>query len=134
MVFKAECFGSIISWNLSIANPVRSVFPCTIDEKAEGWRTWIFLSLYPLEVCTSALNLVMNVCVCIGLLRWPSDKESACSAGDWGLSPGRDPLEKGMAIHSSILVWRMLWTEETGGAMGSHQGVPTVHGVTQNQT
>ena len=74
------------------------------------------------------------VCVCVGLLRWPSDKESACSAGDWGLSPGRDPLEKGMAIHSSILVWRMLWTEETGGAMGSHQGVPTVHGVTQNQT
>ena len=25
-----------------------------------------------------------------------------------------DPLEKGMAIHSSILVWRILWTEELG--------------------
>ena len=23
-----------------------------------------------------------------------------------------DPLEKGMAIHSSILAWRILWTEE----------------------
>ena len=26
-----------------------------------------------------------------------------------------DPLEKGMATHSSILVWRIPWTEEPGG-------------------
>ena len=26
-----------------------------------------------------------------------------------------DPLEKEMAIHSSILAWKILWTEETGG-------------------
>ena len=26
-----------------------------------------------------------------------------------------DPLEKGMAIHSSILAWRIPWTEELGG-------------------
>ena len=26
-----------------------------------------------------------------------------------------DPLEKGMAIHSSILAWRIPWTEEPGG-------------------
>ena len=26
-----------------------------------------------------------------------------------------DPLEKGMAAHSSILAWRILWTEEPGG-------------------
>ena len=32
-------------------------------------------------------------------------KESACNAGDLGLIPGwEDPLEKGMATHSSILV------------------------------
>ena len=31
-------------------------------------------------------------------------------------SPGReDPLEEGMAIHSSILAWRTPRTEETGG-------------------
>ena len=28
---------------------------------------------------------------------------------DWG-----DPLEKGMATHSSILAWRIPWTEEPG--------------------
>ena len=34
----------------------------------------------------------------------------------WVQSLGReDPLEKGMATHSSILVWKMLWTEEPGG-------------------
>ena len=26
-----------------------------------------------------------------------------------------DPLEKGMATHYSILVWRITWTEEHGG-------------------
>ena len=43
-------------------------------------------------------------------------KESACNAGDPGLIPGReDPLEKEMATHSSILAWRIPWTEELGG-------------------
>ena len=36
-----------------------------------------------------------------------------------------DPLEKGMATHSSILAWRISWTppEETGGlqSMGSQR-------------
>ena len=28
---------------------------------------------------------------------------------------GEGPLEKGMATHSSILAWRIQWTEEPGG-------------------
>ena len=34
---------------------------------------------------------------------------------------GEDPLEKGTATHSSILAWRIPWTEEPGGpqSMGS---------------
>ena len=27
---------------------------------------------------------------------------------------GKDPLKKGMAIHNSILAWRIPWTEEPG--------------------
>ena len=48
-------------------------------------------------------------------------KESACNARDLGLIPelGRSPGE-GNGIHSSILAWRIPWTEE-----------PTVHGVTE---
>ena len=32
------------------------------------------------------------------------------------------PLEEGMATHSSILAWRIPWTEESGGlqSTGSH--------------
>ena len=34
-----------------------------------------------------------------------------------------DPLEKGMAAYSSILAWRIPWTEEPGGlqSMGSQR-------------
>ena len=34
-----------------------------------------------------------------------------------------DPLEEGMATHSSILAWRIPWTEEPGGlqSTGSHR-------------
>ena len=39
-------------------------------------------------------------------------KEATCNAGDLGW---KDPLEKGMATHSSILAWRIPWTEEPGG-------------------
>ena len=42
--------------------------------------------------------------------------ESACNAGDLDLIPGsEDPLEKGMATHSSILAWRIPWTGDLGG-------------------
>ena len=30
-----------------------------------------------------------------------------------------DPLEKGMATHSSILAWRIPWTEEPGGLLST---------------
>ena len=51
-------------------------------------------------------------------------KESTCDAGDPGLIPGqKDPLEEEMATHSSILAWRIPWTEEPGGlqSMGSQR-------------
>ena len=39
-------------------------------------------------------------------------KESTCNEGDLGLIPGL--VEKGMATHSTILAWRIPWTEEPG--------------------
>ena len=45
----------------------------------------------------------------------------------WVQSLGReDPLEKGMATHSSILAWRIPWTEEPAWRT-------TVHRVTKSQ-
>ena len=43
-------------------------------------------------------------------------KESVCNAGDPVLSLGQeDSLKKGMATHSSILTWRIPWTEKPDG-------------------
>ena len=59
-----------------------------------------------------------------GLLRWFSWiwKESPCSAGDWVQSLGwEDPLEKGMATHSSILFFFFLLLECYNWQNGSIQ-------------
>ena len=43
-------------------------------------------------------------------------RESAFNGGDPGSIPGpRRSLEKGMATHSSILAWRIPWTEQPSG-------------------
>ena len=50
-------------------------------------------------------------CVCVAqtVKNLPAMKES------WVQSLGQeDPLEKEMATHSSILAWRIPWTEEPG--------------------
>ena len=55
------------------------------------------------------------------------DKESACNVGDLGLSlDWEDPLEEGMATHSSILAWRIPMDRGAWWA--------TVHGVTKSWT
>ena len=46
----------------------------------------------------------------------------------WVRSPGwEDPLEEGMATYSSILAWRIPWTEEPGRLY-------TAHGVSKSWT
>ena len=64
-------------------------------------KTWIFLLLTPLHR--------------LGFPGGSDSKETACNAGDIGSIPGseRSPGE-GVALHSSILAWRIPWTEESG--------------------
>ena len=52
-----------------------------------------------------------------GLISWgfPGGSEVKVSAFNVGDLGREDPLEKEMATHSSILAWRMPWTEEAGG-------------------
>ena len=52
-------------------------------------------------------------------LRWvfpagSDGKESACNAGDPGSIPRSGKSPGGMATHSSILAWRIPWTEKPG--------------------
>ena len=48
-----------------------------------------------------------------------SGKESACQCRRHPSLGGQDPLEKGMATHSSTVAWRIPWTEEPGRLQSS---------------
>ena len=103
----------------------------------EGWQDW-FLGVWanlPLR-----LNARIHGPRLVTL--FPEQLSLICSSHQWAFlvaqrvknllamhktrvwSGGQeDPLEKGMATHSSILAWRIPWTEEPGGlqTMGSQE-------------
>ena len=59
-------------------------------------------------------------------------KNPAAVRETWVGSLGwEDPLEEGMATHSSILAWRIPWTEEPVGlqSMGSQRVGDTTEGL-----
>ena len=65
--------------------------------------------------------------VFLGFTRGSNGKESTCNVGDLGSIPDwEDPLEEGMATHSSILTWRNPMDRGAWWAI--------VHGVTKNRT
>ena len=79
------------------------------------WRMLIY------SICWGCLSSLVA-----GLPWWLRQYRIWLSAGDMGLIPGfRRSPEKDMANHSSILAWRIPWTEEPHGI---------VHGVAKNQT
>ena len=61
----------------------------------------ILFSLCPKTLQSEVTHLVKNP---------PAMQEAQVQALGW-----EDPLEKGTAIFSSILAWRIPWTEEPGG-------------------
>ena len=102
LILKGENFSS--TFQLSIG--------CSTQETAKGER----------YITTHKLELFQYSLIDLAFLSNPwsfsgstAGKESACSVGDLGFIPGwEDPLEEGMAAHSSILAWRIPWTEEPG--------------------
>ena len=102
------------SWSISSCLSVSSM-----DGTKSDWLTDASLVMF----WPSAAGGSMDTCY-MGARGFPgvSDgEESACNAV-WSLG-WKNPLEKGMATHSSILAWRTLWTEEPGGlqSMGSQR-------------
>ena len=55
-------------------------------------------------------NLILASLVAQRIKRLPAMQEIRVQSLGW-----EDPLEKEMATHSSILAWRIPWTEEPGG-------------------
>ena len=57
----------------------------------------------------------------------PAVQETSVRSLSW-----EDPLKKGMATHSSILAWRIPWTEETGYTPWGHKELDTTEQLTHN--
>ena len=82
----------------------------------------------PVKVWGHSINFAIFYSGMGGLPRCHSDKKSTCQYSRLETLETRvqslgqeDPLEEEMVIHSSILAWRIPWTEEPGGlqSMGS---------------
>ena len=100
--------------------PCFQVFPSCISNLigSPTWTPSLFFKLF---------NKVYIVARTVKNLpaMWETQVRSLCQ---------EDPLEEGMAIHSSILAWRIPWTEEPGGlrpCMGlqrvSHNSATNTH-------
>ena len=71
-----------------------------------------------LSLVHKALVTLVWVYLTHGFPGGSDSEESACNVGDLGSMPwvGKDPLEKKMAIHSSILAWRIPRTLQSMGS------------------
>ena len=73
------------------------------------------------------INILLHLFYKVGFPCSASGKETACQCRIKEIqvrSLGwEDPLEEGLATHSSILAWRIPWTEDPGGlqSMGSQR-------------
>ena len=63
--------------------------------------TFIFMDVHSLGLASLVTQSVKNL---------PAVQDTGVRSLDW-----EHPLEKEMATHSSILAWKIAWTEEPGG-------------------
>ena len=71
---------------------------------------------FPSEICQIFKEEICNTNLTKVQFPGGSDGNLPAMWDIWVQSLGwEDPLEKGMATHSSILAWRISWTEESGG-------------------
>ena len=62
-----------------------------------------------------SLSLCRLACSLVALLVAQMVKNPPTTQETWVVSlGGEDPMEKGMATHSSIIAWRVPWSEEPG--------------------
>ena len=84
------------------------------------WCASVYVSCLPLFGCGPALSPFAFVACGFGILSMnpssqmvkhpPAMQQSQVQSLGW-----EDPLEEGMTVHSSILAWRVPWTEDPGG-------------------
>ena len=81
------------------------------------------MSIYHLEFGNSQCYIFDSISFNASLVaQWVKNLPAVQETRDQSLG-WKDPLEKEMATHSSILAWKISWTEEPGGlqSMGSQK-------------
>ena len=107
-------------WYFCTVPQLSSVVSCRACRKSENSIKILALKLLLLrgktvskgkkDKKTSTLHQANASLVAQMVKNLPSLQETWVQSLGW-----EDPLEKGMATHSSILAWRIPWTEEPGG-------------------
>ena len=101
--------------------PLEDVKLCFLYQVTESYSMVGRRDAFSLPFTPSAVQVALVV------------KNLSANAGDtrdWIRSLGPEgPLEKGMAIHSSVLAWKISWTEEPGGLqfVGPQESDTTEH-------
>ena len=110
----------------TIVNFTFSVLLRVMFSKDESLTHLLFENIKLFSVCKlyqGFKNLQSNIYSCtfyVGVSRWLSDKrihvpvQETQEAWVWSLG-WEDPLEEEMATHSSVLAWRIPWTQKPGG-------------------
>ena len=100
IVLEAQLFKMQADSERTLSSSQEALFPMC-PHKAEGVRELSGVSFIRALISSLVSQVVKNL---------PAKQEM------WVRSLTReDSLEKGMATHSSILAWRIPWTEEPGG-------------------
>ena len=109
-------YSSILAWRILWTRSLEAYGPCgrkesdTAKHSTEaGYRSLFFWGKDVLVICVSLTPYMVFPC--------GSGVKNLSEIQDMQVqSLGQeDPLEKGMAAHSSILAWEIPWTEESGG-------------------
>ena len=105
-------------YNLLFAIVLLWLYPETLPKKGGGGDLWH--STIEETQSNWQLFLWQTLELWLGFPGGSDGEESTCNVRDLGWE---DPLEEGMATPSSILAWRIPWTEEPGElpAMGSQR-------------
>ena len=113
------------SWGLPLWSRLGSRAPCGPVARGPASLVWgSCLACGQLLVPSECPLVQASVCLSVEERAWASQvalvaKNPPASAGDRGdavRSLGQeDLLEEGLATHSSVLAWRIPWTEEPGG-------------------
>ena len=102
LFFFYDIFPSTKPWDFTICKSTKIRIEQRVLMPVGPPREFHLLFIYPYSILqASQVALVV--------------KNPPANAGDARDLGWEDPLEEGMATHSSILAWRISWTEEPGG-------------------